>query len=344
MPRLRQVTIDNQHHQWSRMTKAWSSTVPENSFWRYVLNNGMIHMICVDEIEQARSRLSDILFSGCFLEKCYAKNLDDFSPLLKLWRVLGTEYAQRCYLEAISRLVLTSDWQLQIIRYVVEFLRDAGWREEALEIAEASQQLHISRLGEAHADTAESQIQLALAFKACKQTSKAIPIAKKAVEVQRQQLGPDDPRLYVSVNSLASMLGAIQSYTESDKLFREAIEHRSRLLGEKDSKTLVSIASFAHMLGKMGRHEEAINLHRKAHSGRKKLLGPLHPKTLSSCINLGNSLMALNLLKEAREKYTECLQGRMSILGEDHSRTRNAKKKLIICEQRIKATETLNPF
>jgi tetratricopeptide (TPR) repeat protein len=339
MPRIRKNTIQAQHHEWSLVTQSWTSNVPTNSMWNYVLNNGMTHMIADGDLHHARQRLGDIMFTGFFLEQCYERRFDDFSPVLKLWRIIGIEYAQQCYLDALEKISNVSDWQLQIIRYVVEFLRDAGWKDEAVQIANASVSIHITVLGEDNKETAESQIQLALSLKSCKQTPKAIPIARKALATQRKHLGPDEAKLYVSVNSLASMLAAVEAFEESKSLYQEAVSNRSRLLGEKHPKTLVSIASYAHMLGKMGLHKEAIPLHHKAHLGRKNTLGAMHPKTLNSCINLGNSLMATNQLQKAEEKYLECLQGRLKILGPNHSKTKNAQRKLTLCKERIIANQ-----
>ena len=100
------------------------------------------------------------------------------------------------------------------------------------------------------------QIQWALSLRYENRTEEAIPIATKALAAQRNMLGNDDPRVYVSVDSLASMLNAAKRYEEAAVLFDEAIEARSRLLGPEHPKTLISIASFAHLLSKIGQEKE----------------------------------------------------------------------------------------
>ncbi len=332
MTRLRKRTQRALHQPWCAVTSDWVPEVPANRFWFYALRYGVGHMLAAGETEQARSRLSDLMFTGAYLDWCYTALSDDFSPLLKLWRALGaSEEARAYYAQAVERLELTEAERLIWLRHVVEYLRDVGWRQEAIDAAQAALRIHTDLVGPEHPGTAASKNQLALALKAAKRVDEAIPLATDALAVQRRHFSRDDPKLYVTVNSLASMLNAAKRYDESEVLFREAIENRSRLLGADHPKTLISIASFAFMLTKMGKHQESEPFHRQVVEQRSEILGELHPKTLHSCSNLGLCLTELNRLDEALPLLEGAVKQLNAVLGPDHPRTKTATKRLESC-------------
>ena len=331
MSRLRNRTRRALHLPWCEVTADWVPEVPADRFWFYALRYGVGHMLAAGEDERARERLSDLMFTGAYLDWCYTALSDDFSPLLQLWRALGAEEARAYYAQAVDRLQLKEAERLIWLRHVVEYLRDAGWRQEAVDGARVALRIHAELAGDEHPETAASKNQLALALKAAGRVDEAIPLTTHALAVQRQHLGADDPELYVTVNSLASMLNAAKRYDESEALFREAIENRTRLLGADHPKTLISIASFAFMLTKMGKHPESEPFHRQVVERRREILGDLHPKTLRSCANLGLCLTELGQLEEARALLEEAVTRSSAVLGADHPRTTVAQKRLNAC-------------
>ena len=335
MLRFRAKTLENQHHQWGQLTNEWTADVPTTSLWNYVLREGITHHLAVNNREAAKRRLSDLMFSGAFLDWCYMRLADDYTPLLKIWRVLGIDEARQHYQRAVPALIISHPSQLLLLRQVVEFMRDCKWGAVAVKASEASQKIHIEWLGEGHWETAESQIQWALSLKYENRTKEAIPIAFQALAAQRNALGSDDPRVYVSVNSLASMLNAVNRYEEAAEYFDEAIEARSRLLGPEHPKTLISIASFAHLLSKMGQEQRAEPYHLRAFEGRSKLLGKKHPKTLNSAYNYGKCLMAQGQPEAAIELLEYCVNGRLEVLGRQHKVTGWAINLLKKCRKLI---------
>ena len=333
MARIRSKTRRALHLPWCAVTTDWVPEVPDQGYFFYALRYGVIHMLAAGQTEAARERLSDLLFTGAYLDWCYSALSDDFSPLLRLWRALGEDQARTWYTQATKRLHLKDPQRLVWLRHVVEFTRDAGWWEEAVAVAEAALQTHIGLVGEDHPQTATSSNQLALALKATGRVEEAIPLASAALTTHRAHLGPDDAELYVTMNSLASMLNRAKRYSEAEPLFREAIEHRRRLLGTAHPKTLISTASFAYMLTKMGKHEDSEPFHRQAYTHRRKILGERHPKTLGSCVNLGRCLGELGQFDEATALLDQAVATRKEVLGPEHPRTLNAQKRLRECRK-----------
>ena len=109
MPRLSQATIVETHQVWHDLTSEWTIDVADNSLWFYILRHGIAHMLICGEAEAARARLADVLFSGRYLSWCYELLNDDFSPMLKMWNVLGHEYARSSYAHAIPKIQVSKD-------------------------------------------------------------------------------------------------------------------------------------------------------------------------------------------------------------------------------------------
>lgn len=333
MARVRKSTTLALHAQWASAVEDWTPTRETSSFWSYVLRFGVAHLVALPALERARRRQSDILFTGAYLDWCYTTLSDDFTPLLLTWRALGTDEVSASYQSALQGMQVEDAAHLQMLRHVVDFLGDAGWREVQVEAAKMSVEAHEALLVTPHAELAAAMVLHALALKATGQLDEAVSIGQKALAMHRATLHREDPALYVSVNSMASILNAAKRFDEAEPLFREAVEHRTLLLGPGHPKTLISVASFAFMLTKMGKHEASEPLHRRAYEGRVKLLGRHHPKTLTSCVNFGRCLSELGHYDEAEEILKAAVEGRRLILGPEHSRTLNAAKRLRECRE-----------
>jgi tetratricopeptide (TPR) repeat protein len=287
-------------------------------------------------------RLADILFSGTVLDWCYELLNDDYSPLMRIWRTLGLEEAQQTYLRAMESMQLLHVSNLRLLRQVVEFIRDVFGKELSVQVALLSVSEHRKWEQEESFAVSESLRQLPLAYKANAQTSVGLPYMQKALAVQRKILSTDDTNLYVSINSLASMLRSAKQYDESIALYEEAIENRSRLLGKDHPKTLISIASFAFLLNEVKRYDQAMPYHHIVYQGRLQALGIRHPKTLIACYNYGVCLRELQYLQKAQQLFSLFYTMRRDVLGESNKNTQNAKKSLHHVEKKLQ--EIIEPF
>ena len=332
---IRQKTIADTHHKFEQVTQNWTIDTPDSSLVFYIIRFGISHMLALGHKDTARLRLADILFSGTVLDWCYELLNDDFSPLIRIWRALGLEEAQKTYLHTIKSMQLSHASNLRLLRQVVEFIRDAFGKELSVQIALLSVAEHRKWDKEESFAVSESLRQLALAYKANSQTSIGLPYMQTALAIQRRILSQDDVNLYVSVNSLASMLSSAKQYDESITLYTEAIENRSRLLGEDHPKTLISVSSFAFLLNELKRYEQAMPYHHMVYQGRLKALGIRHPKTLIACYNYGVCVRELQYLQKAKQLLSICYSMRKDILGESHRTTQNAKKALVDVENKL---------
>ena len=342
MPKLRQSSIVQTHEMFARSTENWSIEHAEAALSMYVMLYGLEHMLLLKQPDRARCQLGNVMYTGALLDWYYRLKFDDFSPVLRLWRVLGLEYAESAYTGSLQDIAVSHHEHFRILRQVVEFIRDAFGGEVAVEVARVSKTKHEQELDSGF-DVAESYRQLALALKANKESSKSVPWMRNALAIQRRVLSPDDPRLYVSINSLASILNSVQEFDESIELYEEAIENRSRILGYEHPKTLVSIASYAFLLNKTKQFTKAKPFHERVLKGREKVLGIQHPKTLTALYNYASCLAPLGYLHQACQVLKRCYELRRDVLGETHRQTGYAKTLYVkTLKQWQKAKQTLD--
>ena len=325
MSKMRQSSIANAHRIFSNVTEQWTIEHSETSLSMYVMLNGLEHMLIINEPQRARTQLAKLMYTGALLDWYYRRKHDDYTPVLRLWRVLGLEHAETSYLSALKDVNLSNQDQFRILRQVVEFVRDAFGAELAVSVATVSKNTHEAHLDKGF-DVAESYRQLALALKANKQSAESLPWMRTALTIQRGVLSVDDPRLYVSVNSLASILNSLKEFDESIELYEEAIENRSRILGSEHPKTLVSLASYAFLLNKTKQFSKAKPVHERVLKGRESVLGLQHPKTMISLFNYASCLRPLGYLFQACQVLKRCYELRYAVLGEQHRQTVNAHK------------------
>jgi tetratricopeptide (TPR) repeat protein len=325
MPKLRHSSIERTHEMFARSTEHWRIEHADAALSMYVMLYGLEHMLLLHQPDRARRQLGELMYTGALLDWYYRIKFDDFSPVLRLWRVLGLEYAESAYTESLKHVEVSNPDHFRILRQVVEFIRDAFGGDVAVKVAQVSKTKHESEL-ESGFDVAESYRQLALALKANKQPNKSVSWMRNALAIQRRVLDKDDPRLYVSVNSLASILNSVKEFDESIELYEEAIENRSRILGYDHPKTLVSIASYAFLLNKTKQFTKAKPFHERVLTGREKVLGLQHPKTLTALYNYASCLRPLGYLYQACQVLKRCYELRKTVLGDAHRQTENAKK------------------
>jgi serine/threonine protein kinase/tetratricopeptide (TPR) repeat protein len=132
---------------------------------------------------------------------------------------------------------------------------------------------------------------------------------RRAVDLRRQSLGPDDPRTLAAQEALADFLNRGPARpAEAVPLALQTWQGRTRILGPEHRDTLDSLNTYAGCLQTAGQGEQAIPLLRECLAARLRTLGPRHEDTLVSMNNLAVVLMrygdyseAIPLLREAVE-------------------------------------------
>ena len=137
-------------------------------------------------------------------------------------------------------------------------------------------------------------------------TKEAEPHLRRAVDLRRDELGPDDPATLVAQEELAWFLySALHKYDEALPLSKLTWETRSRVLGSEDRDTLDSMDTYAMTVGRRGDRHESVRLHRLCLATRERVLGKDNPDTMTSANNLGAILTELGEWPEAEAIFRE---------------------------------------
>src|SRR5262249_5969056 len=94
--------------------------------------------------------------------------------------------------------------------------------------------------------------------------SEALPLYRKALEIDRQARGEDHPDTALSYNNVASCLQAQGKAAEALPLSRQALEVTRKALGEGHPTTATGYNNVAFCLNDLGKREEAIRHLRRA--------------------------------------------------------------------------------
>ncbi len=141
---------------------------------------------------------------------------------------------------------------------------------------------------------------------------------RRAAELYREALGPEDPRTLAAMCNVGKALDREGQLKEARALQEEVLETRRRVLGPDHLATLASMACLADVLRDQGRLKESRQLYEQVLEKERRTLGAENPSTLDTINNLANVLSALGLQAESGKLYEEVLQARRRTLPPDH--------------------------
>jgi tetratricopeptide (TPR) repeat protein len=138
-------------------------------------------------------------------------------------------------------------------------------------------------LGEEHADTAASYLNLASALVNQGKYSEADSILQSSLAIKQRVLGEDHPGTSNAYSELGMLRTHQGRHTEAEPLYRKALAIRLLSMGENDSSTALSYNSLAANLNNQGKFAEAEPLLRKALSTKLMLLWSTRESNRLTC-------------------------------------------------------------
>lgn len=142
-------------------------------------------------------------------------------------------------------------------------------------------------------------------------------LLRRAIELQRRHLGPEDPETLATMASLNETLYRLGRYTELESLDLELLELRRRVFGEDHPDTIESYEAVAVTYLDQGRLTEAQPLMQHALEAYRRTLGDEDPLTLSAQYNLATMIYSLGRPRKAAEMYREILDVQRRVEGEN---------------------------
>jgi len=149
----------------------------------------------------------------------------------------------------------------------------------------------------------------------------------RALEIDRQVLGQDDPQTLASLQQLGRLRRMQGRLDEAKELYEQTLSRRRRVLGEEHRDTIGSINDMAVLLDRLG-SPQAEAMYRQALERTRAVAGPDDPETLRVTGNLGQYLTRVGKYEEAERLLRESYTGRRRTLGDDHPDTINISTRL----------------
>jgi len=144
-------------------------------------------------------------------------------------------------------------------------------------------------------------------------THEGKPMVERALQLQRQVLGPENPETLRSESYLAVLLLVEGKTADAVKLQRETLSIQRRVLGPEHADTLTTMARLGAALAFGGEPSEAEPVQRELLAIERRVFGPEHPQTLL----LTTSLVGTLFTEGGESRYREAEQlGRENLAAE----------------------------
>ena len=248
-----------------------------------------------------------------------------------LLRVMGTTYfglghfdqSERLLREALTvqrgfhgdRHLDVAATLFQLGRLRLQSSNDPNRAEEALREALA---IRIALLGDRDTATASTMTELALALRAQGQFEEAERLARRAVDVHRQDGRAESRALGESLHNLAYILRSQNRERVAEQFYREALAIRRRLLEPTHPELFATMGNLAVLLDARGEYAEAESLHREVLAARRERLGAEHPQTLQSLNNLATNLWRTGRFADAAGVFREAVEVGRRVYGREN--------------------------
>jgi serine/threonine protein kinase len=157
---------------------------------------------------------------------------------------------------------------------------------------------------------------------------KAQPHLEAALEVQRRELGEDDPQTLTTLHHLGHCLYR-RDRREASGMLARALELRRRVLGDDHDDTLFTARLVAVCYAQQGRHEDAERLLRLTLGARRRVFGDQHRETLVTMYWLAGHLARRGQLEEAESLAARCVDQARRLASDDLMVTLCAQNTLV---------------
>jgi tetratricopeptide (TPR) repeat protein len=168
-------------------------------------------------------------------------------------------------------------------------------------------------------------------------TSDAIPVAREAVRLRKEALGPRHPDTAASLDDLGAMLMVTGDNAAAEPLMREALAIRRKALGPNDPQLAVSLNNLGILLQEKRDLQQAEGMFQEALAIDRRRLGNEHPEVAIKLVNLSRIFSDQEKLESAEAAAREAVAIRRKVLGNEHPSLANA------LDQLARALEWRNP-
>ncbi len=151
--------------------------------------------------------------------------------------------------------------------------------------------------------------------------SRSQALLERAVEIQKQALGPEKEETLKSESDLAWTLDHEGEYAEAEKLEREVLAAEHRTMGATDPQTIRTMNNLGWTLHRGGHPAEAEKVELGSSVAARKAFGAQSPLTIAAEANLAVILSSEEKYPEAEKLQRELLEAYRKLYGADQPET-----------------------
>ena len=140
----------------------------------------------------------------------------------------------------------------------------------------------------------------------------------RSLKIYEKALGPDHPRVAISMNDLAVLYRAQGRYAEAEPLYRRSLEILKKTLGPDHPHVATALSNLAFLYQAQGKYSESELFCKSALKIREQALGPDHPDVALSLNNLAVLYKDQGRYVEADPLQKRSLKIVEKALGPDH--------------------------
>ena len=140
-------------------------------------------------------------------------------------------------------------------------------------------------------------------------------LARRAVEVLRDRLGPAHPDLTDPLTELVAVLCYRGKYESAEPLAAEVLA-LARQLPADDDRKIAALEYLAHIHSTRGDYREAVAFNRQAIVFQRRIYGEKHPGQIATLSNLGLQLRRMGELQAAQRTYEDALHLHREVFGD----------------------------
>ena len=174
-------------------------------------------------------------------------------------------------------------------------------------------------LGAHHLEVGISLTNLAGLYLSQGQYAQAKPIAKRALAIYEESVGPIHRHVATGLYTLALLYKAEGLYAQAEPLFIDALKIRERTLGPDHPDVATIQNELAILYRIQGQYAQAEPLFKRSLAIHEKKLGTDHPDVATSINNFAGFYMEQGLYAQAELLFKRVLKIREKAFGPDHT-------------------------
>lgn len=160
--------------------------------------------------------------------------------------------------------------------------------------------------------------------------AEAVVLALQSLEINERALGPEHPRIAVSLNNLALLYQVQSRYADAEPLYKRSLEINETTFGPDHPQVALSLGNLATLYFVQDRYTDAEPHFRRSLAIYEKALGPDHLDVAISLNGLAGLYDHQGRYSDAEPLFKRSLAIREKLLGPEHPQVATALSNLAL--------------